>query len=115
MSYTPKVGHRVRRSYWTDDEWVDVEYVGDTVLVGTNNVGDEVALTFIGEWERIPTYEIPKISTIWLPLLADHNGPYVVHRLYPDSKSALKFAAKSGSKLIGAVELGYTGNHVWAD
>ena len=32
--YTPQPGHRVRRAEWSEDQYVDVEYVGPVGLQG---------------------------------------------------------------------------------
>ena len=44
MSYTPKVGDRVRFRSWDDGEFIDVEWVGRRCFSGRSELGVEFVL-----------------------------------------------------------------------
>ena len=44
-NYIPVKGDRIRRDWWNKAEYIDVEYVGRALIVGTDDEGEEVSTT----------------------------------------------------------------------
>ena len=58
-AYVPQVGHRARRTNWSDRLYMDVEYVGRSFVVGVDPDGREMTATLSsttsGEWVKVET------------------------------------------------------------
>ena len=49
-AYVPVKGDRIRRADWPTTEYLDVDYVGSSIIVGTDSSGDEVTASTGTEW-----------------------------------------------------------------
>jgi len=103
-AYVPQVGDRVRRTNWSDRLYMDVEYVGRSLVVGADPDGREMTATLSsttsGEWVKVETpapladcwYYVTKTGLVSPPkdsraIAFDHAGvhvPAVVH-IWTDS------------------------------
>jgi len=53
--YVPQVDDRVRRYDWTNGNHMDVDYVGRTIIAGTDRFGNEWSTGLDGDWIKVET------------------------------------------------------------
>lgn len=114
MSYTPKVGDRVRRAGWLSGNFLDVEHVGASLVVGRNQSQNEIAVPLRDGcndwWEKLPKRpELPN-DKIWVPFTLVEGVPVVLGRW------ATERPERSLDELPGAagvMEYEPTGEVVW--
>ena len=65
MTYTPKVGDRVRLDSWYRGAWADVTYIGKALILGDTDTGAEAAYLLDQDWQLVPPPPV-KVRERWV-------------------------------------------------